>query len=133
MSPAITSSMREAIVRVAASTPGLGLLLLYGSRARGDSRPGSDWDFAYLAAPALDHPGLHATLVETVGRDGVDLADLGRAGGLLRYRAARDGVRLYEARTGIDARFRFEATRFWCEAAPVLQHGYRDVLAALTP
>src|SRR4051794_40166490 len=42
------------LVRVARATPGLELLMLFGSRARGDARPDSDWDFAYLASGGLD-------------------------------------------------------------------------------
>jgi hypothetical protein len=66
-----------------------------------------------------------------VGTDRVDLVDLRHAGGLLRYRAARDGQVVYEARSGLAERFRFEAAQFWCDAAPVLRRGYEEVLAEL--
>lgn len=39
-----------AIAELAATMPGLGLLVLHGSRARGDAHQRSDWDFAYLRA-----------------------------------------------------------------------------------
>ena len=53
------------------------------------------------------------------------------ASGLLRYRAARDGVLVYEARPGIFDRFRFEAARFWYDAEPVLRAGYEALLDRL--
>jgi predicted nucleotidyltransferase len=107
------------------------MLLLFGSRARGNAETRSDWDFAYVAAPGFDVVGLLAGLVEIVGSDRVDLADLERATGLLRYRAARDGQLLFEARPGIWDQFRFETTLFWCDALPILQRGYEEVLAEL--
>lgn len=123
----------EALGQAARSTPALQLLLLFGSRARGDARPAADWDFGYLAAPGLDVTALLVRLVEIVGSDRVDLADLGRATGLLRYRAARDGQLLFEARRGISDEFRLQAALFWCDAAPVLQRGYEELLAELEP
>lgn len=105
--------------------------MLFGSRARGDAHGGSDWDFGYLATPTLDVQALSALLMETVGSDRVDVVDLRQAGGLLRYRAARDGVALVEAAPGTADRFRFEAARFWFDAAPVLERGYDQVLSEL--
>jgi hypothetical protein len=64
--------------------------------------------------------------------DSVDLADLERASGLLRFRAARDGRVVFEAGAGIGNRFRLDAATFWCDAAPVLQRGYARVLDELT-
>ena len=54
---------------VARATPGLDLLLRFGSRARSDAHAGSDWDFGYLAAPEFDLPAPLAAAVETVGSD----------------------------------------------------------------
>ncbi len=120
-----------AVISVARSTPGLDLLMLYGSRARGDAGPGADWDFGFLAQDGMDLSGFLAALVETLGDDRVDLADLRAASGLLRYRAAREGQVLFEAKRGNGERFCFEATRFWCEAGPMLERGYSDLLEAL--
>lgn len=44
----------------------LRLLVLHGSRARGDHHAHSDWDFAYQAAPGFDVDGLLTSLVEAV-------------------------------------------------------------------
>ena len=83
-------------VVAAADLPGLCLLVLHGSRGRGDAGPRSDWDFAYLADGQLDPTELLARLTVAVGTDAVDLADLSTTSALLRFRAARDGVALLE-------------------------------------
>ena len=131
-SPASPSTF-DALARVAQATPALELLLLFGSRARTDAHPRSDWDLAYLAGAGFDLAALVGALVEAVGSDRVDLVDLRRASGLLRYRVARDGQVVYEARPRLAERFRLEAAQFWCDAAPVLQRGYDEVLAELKP
>ena len=121
------AALREASLNAA----GLELLRLFRSRARVDDGPASDWDFGYMATADLDVATLPAAIVEVVGSRRVDRVDLRRASGLLRYRAARDGQPLCEARPGIADQFCLEAVRFWCDAAPVLERAYDDVLAEL--
>lgn len=131
MAAPITPTTRHALRQLAAETAGLELLMLFGSRARGDAHDRSDWDFGYLATADLDVPALLARLVETLHSDRVDLVDLRSASGLLRYRAARDGVALFEARPRLAEAFRLDAAGFWCDASPVLQQGYAGVLERL--
>lgn len=133
MQPTLPDSVLDAVAATAGATAGLDLLILFGSRARGDARPGADWDFGYLADEAADVPGLLAALVEVLEDDRVDLVDLGRAGGLLRYRAACDGVAVYEARFDLFDRYRLQAAQFWCDNASVFERGYEEVLEALRP
>jgi predicted nucleotidyltransferase len=121
----------KALHAVAARQRGLTLLVLFGSRARGDAAAHADWDFGFLADSSADPLAVMAALAETVGSERLDLVDLLRASGLLRYRAARDGVLVYEARPGIFDRFRFEAARFWYDAEPVLRPGYDAILDGL--
>lgn len=128
MTSAASPELVGSLVRVARQTPGLELLLLFGSRAREESHTRSDWDLGYLAGADIDPDALRGRCVEILGTDRVDLVDLRCASGLLRYRAARDGQLLFEARRGLDDEFRLEAARFWCDAGPVLQRGYEDVL-----
>lgn len=123
------TSARETIAELAARSPGLELLVLYGSRARGDDRPESDWDLAYLADPSFDPDALLARLVLALRTDGVDLVRLTGASGLFRYRVARDGEPLFEAREGIFADFWMQAVSFWCDMEPVLRPGYEAILA----
>jgi predicted nucleotidyltransferase len=125
--PGILERIRDVTSRPA----GLELLMLFGSRARGDVHAGSDWDFGYLATPGADIPALLAALVDATGSGRVDLVDLRRAGGVLRFRAARDGEIIYESDRGLGTRFRLEAAHFWCDMAPVFGPAYEDVLARL--
>lgn len=124
-------SVMEGLRARAARQPGLMLLVLFGSRARGDGSARSDWDFGYLADRSLDPSVLMAELAEAAGSERLDVVDLARASGLLRFRAARDGVLVYQATPGCFDRFRFEAARFWFDAEPVLRAGYDAVLDRL--
>lgn len=121
----------ERVSRVARQATGLDLLVLFGSRARGDSHEGSDWDLGYLGVADAD--ALRAALTLALGTDAVDLVDLGRAGALLRYRAARDGRALFESAAGVFDDFRVQAATFWCDAQPVLVRAYGRVLEDLGP
>jgi hypothetical protein len=115
---------------LAAHAEGLEVLFLYGSRSRGDAHAHSDWDFGYVASSAFDVDGLLTRLVLAVGTDRVDLADLSRASGLLRYRVARDGTVLFERTAGTADRFRIEAIQFWCDAGSLIELEYDAILAA---
>jgi len=121
----------DALVQAVRTTPGLELLLMFGSRARGEAQAESDWDFGYLATDGFDATALLSAIVESVGTDRVDVVDLRRASGLLRFRAARDGQVIYEARPRLAEQFCLEVAQFWCDAASVLQRGYDEVLAEL--
>ena len=131
---AATTPVQLAGLRACASgAPGLALLLLHGSRARGDARADSDWDFAFLAddPAAFDPDSLLAAIAEAVGADRVDLADLSSASALLRYRSARDGVVVFERESGRFQRFWLEAVDTWCDLAPILMPVYEHTLEAL--
>jgi predicted nucleotidyltransferase len=123
----------ESIAEIARRHPALELLVLFGSRARGEELPGSDWDFGFRGKPGIDRDGLFVDLVTACGSDRVDLVDLDRAGGLMRYRVCRDGTPLYEKEPGTFQHFWLQAVRFWCDAEPVLRRRYDDVLRGLTP
>jgi len=113
--------------------PGLRLLILHGSRARGDARPDSDWDFGFVAGEGFDVDALLTDLTRRLRADRIDLVDLARAGGLIRYRAARDAKTVFARDDRVFPDFWFEAVRFWCEAGPVLDRAYEDRLARLGP
>lgn len=128
----MSADMLAAVRAMASRTPGLALLVLHGSRARGDQRVDSDWDVTYLADEgSLDADGLLASLAELLKADRVDLADLARAGALFRHRVAGDGVVLFERTPGTFDRFWLDAVHTWCDLAPVLTPIYEQVLQAL--
>ena len=118
----------EDLAALAAATPGLRLLVLFGSRARGEARPASDWDFGYLGGEGFDPDALLADLITRLNTEHVDLVDLERANGLLRYHAAAEGKPLYEAEPDEFERFWFDAVTFWFDAEPILLAGYDEVL-----
>lgn len=107
------------------------LAVVFGSRARREATAASDWDIAYLADERLDRDRLLTDLVRTLDTERVDLVDLERAGGLVRFRVARDGIAVFESLPDAFARFWLEAVDFWCDAGPLIRAGYDDVLAEL--
>ena len=125
--PSISDVARRAAVR----HPGLELLVLHGSRGRGDAREDSDWDFGFVGSPSFDRLDLLSELTQALSTDRVDLADLERAGGLLRFRAARDGTPVYERDPGAFERYWLGAVRFWLDAEPTLDKAYDDLLDSL--
>ena len=127
----ISQGSRERLAGMGARHPRLRLLLLFGSRARGDARERSDWDLGYLGDPGLDPDALLLDLVNVLGTDRLDLVDLARAGAQVRFRAAGDGRILYEAEPGLFDTFWIEAVDFWCDVGPLLRAGYAQALARL--
>jgi predicted nucleotidyltransferase len=122
---------KDRLARLAVRHPALRFLVLFGSRARGDATGRSDWDLGYMAGPGVDHEGLLLDVVDALGTERVDLVDLARAGAQLRFRAAGEGMLIFESEPGAFARFWLEAVDFWCDAAPILRGGYAEVLARL--
>jgi predicted nucleotidyltransferase len=129
----VQNRTRHRLAGAARDHPALDLLVLYGSRARGDAGPGSDWDFGYLAGPAFDAAAFVADLVSALETEDVDVADLDRSSGQLRYRAAADGVVLFEARQGAFDVFRLEAVLYWCDMQGVIRAEYDAAFARAAP
>ncbi len=121
------------VAGMAEAMPGLRLLVLHGSRARGEAHHLSDWDFAYEADGTFDPDALLALLADTLNVDDIDLVDLTRAGALLRHRVARDGVVLVERPAGRFVHFRLDAVRTWCDLAPLLEPLYERMLDDARP
>jgi predicted nucleotidyltransferase len=110
---------------------GVRLGVVFGSRARGDATVASDWDIGIVGDADLDHDALLADLVRTLDTDRIDLVDLERAGALVRFRAAWDGVAVFERGPDAFADFWREAVDFWCDAGPLIRAGYEAVLTDL--
>jgi len=131
MTPAevAASALPVAALAVAAARhPGLRLLVLHGSRARGEAAATSDWDFAYLAEGSLDVLALAVDLGNVLGSERIDLADLARASAVLRIRVATEGVPVFERTRGEHERFLVEASSFWCDVGPLVRDGYARAL-----
>lgn len=87
-----------------AARPEVRLALLFGSRARGRERAGSDVDVAIAAEP-FDALSLVRDLTAATGL-AVDVVDLDRAGHFLLVALLRDGVLLHEGERHAAARWR---------------------------
>lgn len=116
------------VIRLAREASGLRLLVLFGSRARGDVYERSDWDLGYRAGPEFDPDAFRVEATHHLGTEAVDLVDLDRANGVLRFQVASEAQVLFEADPDAFADFWFQAVSFWCDARPILEAGHRDVL-----
>ncbi len=94
---------------------GIKLALLFGSRAKGEARPDSDWDLAFLVneeKQKIDRQSL-ATLKRSLLKDlcnflktsQIDLVILNRASPFLKYQVAQSGIPLYQEIEGEFASF----------------------------
>lgn len=107
----LTSQLPEKI-------PYLKMLVLFGSRARGDNHAKSDWDFAALydeeiqkerikdnAWAWFEVPGLLSEIFG-IPDSQVDVVELNKTSSLIAHFVARDGKLLYEQESGEFERFR---------------------------
>ena len=64
MAAGLERALQQLLREVGTLAPGLRLLVLHGSRGRGDAHAESDWDFGYLGDLAFDPDALLARLAE---------------------------------------------------------------------
>jgi predicted nucleotidyltransferase len=102
----LDASLRSEIQSAAAATPGLDLLLVFGSVARGTASERSDLDVAFVGD--VDPLELAARLSLVAGRE-VDVVDASRAPIPLLDVIVRDGVAVFERSPGLEATFRSRA------------------------
>lgn len=124
-SQASTDAVLVALRRVLRERPEVRLAYLFGSRATGRARPGSDYDVAVLvddeALVAPRHSfGTQAEiaglLVDALRTDDVDVVLLNRAPPLLRHRVLRDGILLHARSEEERVRFARAALRDYLDA-----------------
>lgn len=114
--------------------PGLSWLALHGSRARGEAHDHSDWDFAFLTRAPVDPLDLMDRLARALHDNvEVDVVDVDRASAVLRINVASEGLLIWERAPGQFDDFREQASRFWCDAASVIERAQAQMLAALGP
>jgi predicted nucleotidyltransferase len=118
----ILDSLKTASSTLASTHPNLKLLVLFGSRARGEADPSSDWDFAFLQEPDRPterkpfwFPGsdLLDSLCKAlqVSDDAIDLVDLSTCSDIVAHFVARDGQVIYEKTPGEFAQFQQQALK----------------------
>jgi len=111
--------------------PALRLLVLFGSRARGEAHAASDWDFGFLADATLDVDALLDLLCKVVNSDDVDLVKLNRAAGVLRHQAADHGIAVFEHMPETFVTYVIDVLRFWLDAWPVIRKSQEEQLRSL--
>jgi predicted nucleotidyltransferase len=95
----ISEPLRARIDTFFVAQPRIAAAYLFGSRATGRSRRGSDFDLALVVRERLDgweQVELETSLSEVVGADG-DLVVFGEASPLLQHQILKWGTLLYEA------------------------------------
>ncbi|MFN9858172.1 MAG: type VII toxin-antitoxin system MntA family adenylyltransferase antitoxin [Pseudanabaena sp.] len=115
------NSSKDLALQIREEIPYLKMLVLFGSRARGDYREDSDYDFAVLYDEDLqesltkDKPygfiEAYSVIPKVLGinSDDIDIVDLGNCSEILAHRIARDGVLLYEKNKGLFTSFQKKA------------------------
>jgi uncharacterized protein len=95
----------------------LKLLILFGSRARGDEKKGSDWDFAYYP-PAVfsvdDDMALFEDLMSLLSDEKIDLLNLKKTKKLyVAHKVFQTGKVVYEKEKGFFSRKKWDAFFDW--------------------
>lgn len=110
----------EKISDLAEQIPHLKLLILFGSRAKGNADEDSDWDFAVLYDPELrkiheksgwDWLKIWSVLEQVfdLPENKVDVVILNDSSNIMAHTIARDGKLLYERESGEFERFKQQA------------------------
>ncbi len=97
-------ALEETLQAVLADRSDVDLVLVFGSRARGIARPGSDLDLAVLGK-RVEILDLQARLSLALGVE-VDVVDLRQAGYTLLKQVNREGRRVFERRPGVEGAWR---------------------------
>jgi predicted nucleotidyltransferase len=120
MQPQTLDNVKSAIPGILERVPYLKLMILFGSRARGDHDAASDWDIAVLydedQRKEYEKGGwdwlrgwsiLQKEL--ELPDDGIDVVDLGSCSNILAHAIARDSKLIYERELGEFEQFRQRA------------------------
>lgn len=133
------ADIQAAIPQILEQVPYLKLLVLFGSRARGDHFPSSDWDFALLFDEELRQqyePGKGWNCYRSwgvlqqilgLGDDEIDWIDLKNASEVLAHTIASEGKLLYEKSAGEFEAFRRTALKPTAELRQI-HHTEREAL-----
>jgi predicted nucleotidyltransferase len=119
--------LKELSPQLPEKIPYLKMLVLFGSRARGDIHANSDWDFAALYDEKLreescKHSGFSWFEVSILlgqafdlNSDKIDVVELNHCTPLLGYYVARDGKLLYEKQPGEFINFQRQAWKIYAD------------------
>jgi predicted nucleotidyltransferase len=107
------SLIREFLVR---KIPDLEVLYLFGSQARGDARPESDYDIAFLAPGKLPPEEIWETAASLGNelRTDVQLVELRTATDVMKSKVIGEGIVLYEKSEFVRQTFEMYALSDYC-------------------
>jgi predicted nucleotidyltransferase len=121
----------ERVEDLRAVAPSVELVVLFGSVARGRSRPDSDLDVAVRCDGYADLDALYLLLAPRLGTSLLDLVELRRTGSLLAFQVARHGRLLYERDPGAFRSFQSLASRRYCDTDKLRRSQRRSIHAFL--
>ena len=110
---------------------GLALVVLFGSRPRGDARAKSDFDIAYSSLKPLafmEENNMVIALHEVCKTSDVDIVNISNAGPLLLKQIVDEGVVLYEAKESLFNNLYLYAMNQYRESTSLNELRYRYVL-----
>lgn len=116
----MTEPRIEELHRTAAGFPEARLVVLFGSMARGQAAPWSDADLGVSGLEYWRGLELGAALGAVLERE-PHLVDLDTASDWLRYRAALEGVLLWEGEPDAWAKFQAAAMLRYFDLAPIIE------------
>ena len=124
MSNLLSERTRGRLEAYLSSRPDVVAAILFGSRARGEERKGSDLDIGILltreqAQAGVNRSQLVTDLMEVFGRADVDAVILNDAPPLLQHRVVRDGHVLYSRDDGAVAEFTVRAIQRYEDTRPL--------------
>jgi predicted nucleotidyltransferase len=119
MGAMLSPSLVSALARSAAETPGVRLVLLFGSAARGQARTDSDADIGVLGGKFWDQMQLGGELSVGLRRE-PHVVDLAEVSDWLRFEAARDGILIYESEPGLWSGFKATAMLRFFDLVPII-------------
>lgn len=123
--------IRARLLSLAATRADLSLAVLFGSVARRKATARSDVDVAIRCDAPCDLDTLFMDLAPVFRTDRLDLIDLRRAGPVLAFAIARDGVVLFERDPGAYRQFQSLAQRRYADTAKLRRAQERAIAVFL--
>lgn len=136
-SPNSLEQLSERLAPAFAAEPAVAAAYLFGSVARGEAGPESDWDIGvvYRDRTSASHEKVATNLALGIGRvlgtDAVDVIDLEAQGPIFCHQVLCDGHRIYEADRNRRIDFESETLVFAHDFRPTYDIATRGKAAAL--